>query len=341
MIIEEKIPKEAPKEFLTNKILELIQQQENKWKLLKENYESLQSIKTKEFKFNFPSELKHFKVIVQYNPNRIKSTIADVSENAIKNRKCFLCTENLPEEQDGLLYNKNFIILVNPYPIFRNHLTISKNKHTPQSIIGHFQEFINLTEALSQNFTLIYNGPRCGASAPDHMHFQAVKKFSLPIEQDIEIITKQKENYFFENDKIKIYFVENYIRKFILLNSKNKGELLYAFKVFLNSFKKISEPKEEPMINIISTFQNDEWIIIIFPRMKHRPKEFYFEGEEQLLVSPAAIDLGGVIITVREEDFNKINSENIIDIYNQVTLTKEFFEYFKKKFSDVYLKKYS
>lgn len=338
MIIEEKIQKIYSKEFWQKKILELIEEQKEKWTLLRTNYEKLLNINTLEYKFNFPSMQDSFRVIVQNNPNRIKSTTADISENAIKNRNCFLCLENLPEEQNGISYNKNFMILVNPYPVFEKHLTISTKKHVPQTIVNHFQDLINITEDLSKDFTLIYNGPKCGASAPDHMHFQAISKFSLPVEQEIELIKSQKENYLLDNNKIKIYFVENYLRKFILFVSDNKDELQNAFKVLLDSYKKISEPEKEPMMNIISTFNNNEWLIIIFPRIKHRPKQFYIQGEKQILISPAAIDLGGVLITVRDEDFNKINADAIIDIYNQITFTKEFFEYLKKKFSDTYIK---
>ncbi|MEJ5351896.1 MAG: DUF4922 domain-containing protein [Melioribacteraceae bacterium] len=331
MIIEEKIPKSQLKEFWSSRILNLFEEQKLNWELLRNNYENLKDIKIREFEFDASTK---FKVIVQYNPARIKSTAADVSPETIQKRKCFLCIENLPEEQNGIVYNKHFIILINPYPIFNKHLTITKKKHTPQTIISHFHDLLDLTEDLSKDFTIIYNGPKCGASAPDHMHFQAIEKNILPLEQDYELM-KRNSNYL-ESERIKIFFFENFLRRFISFESKHKGELLYAFKIFYNAIKKISIPKEEPMFNLISFYSEEKLKLIIFPRLNHRPQQYFLEGNEKLLISPAAVDLGGVLITVREEDFNKIKNEDIIDVYKQVTYTKEYFEYLKKKLMDVY-----
>lgn len=331
MIIDEKIPKNNQKEFWLKKISDLIEMQKEKWELLKNNYENLSSIKTREFEFENKITKR---IIVQFNPHRIKSTTADLNENVIQNRKCFLCTNNLPEEQDGLIYNKNFLILVNPYPILKEHLTISKIKHTPQTIISHFHDLLDLTEDLSENFTIVYNGPKCGASAPDHMHFQAITKNVLPVEKYYEAL---KEEAFIRSNQLDIYIFENAIVKFISFESKNKIDILYAFKVFLNAIKKLFS-EEEPMINLISSFYDEKFRLIIFPRLTHRPKQYYFDDNRKLLVSPAAIDLGGIIITVREEDFNKITRNDIIDVYNQVTFAKEYFEYIKKKLNDAFQK---
>lgn len=357
MIIEEKIGKNQNSNWWADRVKQLIDEQKENWQLFRNNFESLQSLRTREFLFNLPNEHRGFKVNVQFNPNRIKSSAADVSTEAIQSRECFLCIRNLPSEQNGIVYNKNFIILVNPYPIFPEHITISKKKHTPQTIISNFHDLLDLSEDLSKYFTVFYNGPKCGASAPDHMHFQAVTKFSMPIEIEYDFIKEKFISNIFGDDKIDICFfdsstgvdssnrfdfsfeTENYLRRFITFESKSKGELLYAFKIFLNAFKKISLPKEEPMMNLIATYQNEKWRLFIFPRLNHRPKQYYESGEKKLLISPAAVDLGGTIITVREEDFNKITKEDIVDIYKQVTFTKEYFEYLKKKIGDVYKKK--
>lgn len=341
MITEVKVDKNQKSNWWSERIKQLIEEQKQGWELLRNNYESLKKIRTREFEFNTGNLSDNFKIIVQYNPNRIKSTTAEIDEEAIQSRECFLCINNLPEEQIGLVYNKNFIILCNPYPIFPEHLTISKKKHTQQTIISHFHDLLDLSEDLSKYFTVFYNGPKCGASAPDHMHFQAVTKFSMPVEYEYDSIKSKYVGNIFGDDKIEICFFdsENYLRRFISFESKSKGELLYAFKIFINAFKKISPPKEEPMMNIISSYQNESWRMFIFPRLNHRPKQYFMGGEKQLLISPAAVDLGGTLITVREEDYNKITKEEIVDIYREVTFTKEYFEYFKKKIRDVYKKK--
>ncbi len=251
MIIEDKVPKNHSKEYWTNRIENFFNEQTEKWEFLKNNYEKLSNVNIRIFEFVANNFKEKINVIVQYNPLRVKSTVADVSESAIQNRTCFLCENNLPDEQNGLVYNNNYIILINPYPILENHLTIPKRKHSPQTIINHFHDMLNLTEDLSGNYSIIYNGPKCGASAPDHMHFQAIKKNILPIENDYESI---KENIFIKSGNLEIYIFENYLRRFISFESVNKGDILYAFKILFNALKKISTPKEEPMINLISSY---------------------------------------------------------------------------------------
>ena len=150
----------------------LFDSQINSWELMKTNYESLQNIQTKAFWSD------NYKLAVQFNPGRIKSTSAEVDEKSIKKRNCFLCLENLPVEQKGVLILEKFILLCNPYPILPKHFTIASVTHQPQSILKHFSDFLSASE-LFPNLTLIYNGPACGASAPDHLHFQAVMPDNL------------------------------------------------------------------------------------------------------------------------------------------------------------------
>jgi ATP adenylyltransferase/5',5'''-P-1,P-4-tetraphosphate phosphorylase II len=273
---------------------------------------------------------------VQHNPARINSTAADVSTGAIENRKCFLCIDNLPAEQTGLKYDKNFIILCNPYPIFEEHFTIINKRHSEQTLIGHFDDLLNLSISLGKYYNVFYNGPKCGASAPDHMHFQAGPKNITPLAQSLNQIKNSDRHFLLKSSKIEIRFVENMIRNFILMESANKGELLYAFKIFIKALRKISTSGEEPMMNLTASFDGENWNVIIFPRSKHRPNQYFEEGEKKLLVSPAVIDLEGLLILPREEDFKKINADDIIDIYKQVGITKEYFEYIKKKLSEVF-----
>jgi ATP adenylyltransferase/5',5'''-P-1,P-4-tetraphosphate phosphorylase II len=332
MIIEEKPGKNQNSNWWAERSKKLLAEQKISWLFLQQNYLKLEKLHTREFDFD------DFKIKIQLNPERIKSVSLDVSQEAINLRDCPLCIEQLPKEQDGLIYDKNYIILCNPYPIFEEHFTISKRKHKPQNIIGNYIDLLNLSRDLGSYYTLFYNGPKCGSSVPSHMHFQAGTKLKLPIENEFEQIKRKFTRLFIHHEKIEIRFVENYLRYAIYFESSNKGELVYAFKIFITAFKRISRPDEEPMINIISTYnESNKWSLIIFPRAKHRPAQFFEEGEKKLLVSPAAVDLGGLIITPREEDFNKITKNEIINIYNQVTLTKEYFEYLKKKIGEVYI----
>lgn len=305
----------------------LLAQQKENWPLLNKNYEGLKKVITREFEFD------GFIVKVQFNPERIKSSAAAVDSESIKARKCFLCPENLPGEQKGILYGKSLAVLCNPYPIFNEHFTIARIKHAHQQIAGNFDDMLNLAKDFAGHYSIFYNGPECGASAPDHMHFQAGSLGLMPIEHEYE---RMKNVAIAADDKIQIYGAENYLRYFLLLESSNRGELQYAIKIILSTFKKIQKNAVEPLLNIITFFEGGKWRVIIFPRFKHRPKQFFAEDESKMLLSPAAVDLGGVLIVPREEDFNRINRDVITDVFGQVTVCKEFFEYFKKKIREVY-----
>ena len=328
MILEDKPDKGSSQDWWAERAKQLLNEQRVSWSLLRKNYDNLAGVQTRVFNFD------SLRINVQLNPERIKSTSAVVDENSIKSRECFLCIDKLPSEQNALAYGKNFLILANPYPIFNEHFTISKRNHIPQTIIGNFEELLNISRDLGSYLTLFYNGPKCGASAPDHMHFQAATKNVMPIESEFDKILDNKSNSIFNNGKIKVRFFENYLRLFISFESDNKGELLIAFKTLIKAFKKISPPQDEPLMNIISNYRKNNWCIFIFPRRTHRPTQFFAEKERQLLISPAAVDMGGLFITPREEDFNKIKIDDIIDIFRQVSITKEYFEFLKKKIGE-------
>lgn len=331
MIIEEKPDRNHGTDWWADRSKAMLEEQKISWTLLKTNYENLANLQTREFVFD------DFMVNVQFNADRMKSSSADVSDEAIKFRKCFLCLDNIPAEQNGLAYNKHFVILSNPYPIFPEHFTISKKVHMPQTIIGNFAEFLEISRALGKYYTLFYNGPKCGSSAPDHMHFQAGTKYFMPVEYEFNNMVGKLFRPVISNGKIEVKFFEEHLRYFISFESLDKGELLYAFKTFINAFKKISPQYNEPMINLISGYQEGIWRVIIFPRGNHRPSQFSLKGEKQLLISPAAVDLGGLIISVREEDFEKITKNDVIDIFRQVTITKEYFEFLRKKIGEIFI----
>lgn len=331
MIFEEKPEKNNNMEWWADRCKRMLAEQKKSWHFLKSNYENLEKVKTREFSFD------DFIVKVQHNPQRIFSTSADVTGKKIKTKKCTLCVENLPADQNGLAYNKHFVVLSNPFPIFQEHFTISKTNHTPQTIIGNFAEFLEISRALGKHYTLFYNGPKCGSSAPDHMHFQAGTKLVMPIEYEFDKIVGKLSRAVISNGKIEVRFFENHLRYFISFESRDKGELLYAFKTFINAFKKISLPQNEPLMNLISSYQEGIWRLLIFPRQKHRPARFSFEDENQLLISPAAVDMGGLFIAPRENDFEKITKDDVIEIFKEVSLTKEYFEFLRKKIGEIFI----
>ncbi|MDY0081791.1 MAG: DUF4922 domain-containing protein [Ignavibacteriaceae bacterium] len=285
----------------------------NDWLMLKDGVRSLETVKTKSFRFD------EFKIKAQFNAGRIISTSAKVDPKSISERKCFLCVENLPEQQRGILYNKDYIILCNPFPIFPEHFTITHKEHQPQRIIDTFSDMLDLSRDLFKYYSVIYNGPRCGASAPDHLHFQAGNKFFMPLDDEFHLLKNKYGKEIFDSDDLSVFAVDDGIRKFISIESSDKDLMVKTFKKFYKLYSRLINEDQEPLMNLISFYEEEfGWRVIIFLRAKHRPAVFFAEDETKMLVSPAAIDIGGVCVFPREEDFNRITKEQIADIFKEV-----------------------
>ncbi|MDR3340279.1 MAG: DUF4922 domain-containing protein, partial [Candidatus Symbiothrix sp.] len=295
-------------------IKELYKEQSEKWPLVKTNYAQLQSAIYREFVFD------GFTVKAQFNPERIRSASAKVDAQSLQQRACFLCPANLPEVQKVIAYPPHYNILVNPFPIFPEHLTIADQRHLRQSIEGRAEDMLRLAQDLA-DYVLLYNAPEAGASAPDHFHFQAVNKGFMPIEQDITeagnklLLKEEKEG--------RIYCLNNYLRAAFLLESAHTTWLLENFKQMLYLMNELHPGQTEPKCNLMLWFENGIGHWVIFPREKHRPAAFYETGDAQLLVSPGIVDMAGLLVIAREEDFKKLNTDLIRDIYAQVSISGE------------------
>ena len=273
---------------MKEKVNQLFKEQLNEWELDKNNYKTLERTKLKTLDVN------GHQYNVQFNPARITSSMAKIDPKSIQERKCFLCSENRPAAQKGIPFKENYIILVNPFPIFPRHLTIPVLEHTPQLIASRFGDMLDLAQQLD-DYVIFYNGPKSGASAPDHFHFQAGNKGFLPVENN-------REGY-------------NAIR----VESDDKQEMLQCFQRIYDALP-LQPDDAEPMLNILTWYENKTWTTCLFPRKKHRPACYYAEGDANLLISPASVDLGGVFISPLEKDFEKITAENIADILNEILL---------------------
>ena len=306
----------------------LFEIQSKEWPMLSNGFKSLETIKSKSFQFD------GFKIKAQFNAGRITSTSAKVDPKSISERKCFLCKENLPDEQKGILYNDNYIILCNPFPIFPTHFTLTHKEHQPQRILNAFSDLLDLSKDLSKHYSVIYNGPRCGASAPDHLHFQAGNKFFMTIDDEFHQIKNEYGKVIYEDDDLSFYAIDDGIRKFISIESLDKKLVVNTFNKFYKTYSKLMNEEQEPMINLISFYEEEfGWRIIIFLRAKHRPAVFFAEDESKMLVSPAAIDLGGVCIFPREGDFNHITKKMIAEIFKEVFIDTEKLDSLIKKLS--------
>jgi hypothetical protein len=296
---------------------ELFDDQLKGWDLARDNYRQLDNVMTR--KFSYPC----FDLFVQFNPGRITSSAAKVDARSIEARPCFLCEKNRPPQQRGVAYEDDFVILVNPFPIFRRHLTIVSESHTDQRIAPNFVTMLDLARCLPE-YSVFYNGPQCGASAPDHLHFQAGNRGFMPVEQDFgkkTLCTLQAAN-----EGIELWSWEEYRRGIMTLRGTDRYALMRAFEKFYLRFELMQPDRPEPMLNIITCYSDGNWIIHVIPRKLHRPSCFFAEGKDKIVLSPASVDMGGVLITPREEDYLKITSRDINDILDQVCLTEDEIE---------------
>ena len=301
--------------------------QKSNWGMFSDGWNGFLSSEYKKFQFDW------FQIKVQFNPTRFVSSSAKVDEESIKRRKCFLCIENLPEEQKGILFesksqpHERLIFLCNPAPIFNEHFTVSNVKHTPQQIFNNISMMIELAELCNNEYTVFYNGPKCGASAPDHFHFQACPAEDLITEKDF-INHPERFHILHKKENVIVRFItaENYLRNVIIISSKDKNGLKNYFQKFYRALQEINEIDIEPMMNIFALMRNDDYHIIIFPREKHRPDCYFAEGDANMLISPGLVDMCGIIITPLQKDFERINESIIRQVYSEVSLSTSKFQ---------------
>lgn len=298
---------------------DFVESQKRVWPLVAANYKSLEKVEVKHFLFD------GFQIKAQNNPERIKSSASNVDKASIAARACFLCAENRPPQQEAIDFDNQFEILVNPYPIFQDHLTISSRKHIPQRFMPNAETFLRLARRL-EGFMVFYNGPECGASAPDHLHFQAGEKELLPLDEEFEKLSLHSGRVLYSGENTHVWAFDHYLRKMISVQTVSQEEALAAISVFYDQFSAMQPEKDEPMMNVLCTFSNSHWTVHLFPRRAHRPRQFFESGEQQILISPGSVDFGGLFILPRREDFLKITSEDIADILEQVCVDQESFE---------------
>ena len=289
---------------------ELLSKQLVTWPLAEKNYKALEAVQVKSF------DMEGFSIRAQFNPARIVSTGAKVDARSLKERKCFLCPENLPVEQERLPFGFRHLVLCNPYPIFPLHFTIPTRKHTPQLILPQWNDFLELTRRLAP-FTVFYNGPRSGASAPDHAHFQAVTRGIMPLDEEVTQFIRQSYASVYDN---RIYPLTGNLRPGLVIQAATEEAATQLFKKIYAALP-ILPGEPEPMMNIFGSYYDNNWVITVIPRKRHRPWQYEAEGNDHLLSSPGTADIGGLFITPLEKDFKKINPELLRDVYQQVCLS--------------------
>ena len=297
---------------------EFTESQRRNWPLAGANFRSLEKVEEKSFQFD------GFQIKVQFNPERMKSSVAKTDKVSIAARQCFLCVDNRPAEQEAIAFGDDLLILVNPFPIFRNHFTISSVHHTDQRFIQNAENLLRLAEAM-EGFTVFYNGPECGASAPDHLHFQAGENEFMPLNEEFERLKTVSGRLLFSEDKTRVWAFENYLRKMISIETTSISEALNVIGIYYRHFEKMQAEKAEPMMNVLCNCTLGKWTVHLFPRKLHRPWQFFAPEKDNFLISPGSVDFGGVFITPRRSDFDKISGKDIADMLSQVCVDQDVF----------------
>ncbi len=246
---------------------------------------------------------------VQCNPARLVSTGASIDKASIAARPCFLCAANRPEEQHSLTLNEEFEWLVNPFPILAKHYTIAAREHSPQRFLDAYKAMIQATKALSEEYIVFYNGPKCGASAPDHLHLQAGIAKDIPLVEYAKSLTAE--------GTMQAIAPFGYLA--YMIHDAEDTDTLHQL------YKRLPIPEEEyePRINVVAYRKGDRVTLIIIPRHAHRPRCYSAEGDAKYLISPGTLDMCGLLITPRAEDYERLTPQKATDILCEVGVRTE------------------
>ena len=258
---------------------------------------------------------------LQWNPARIVSTGAKIDKKTLGERPCFLCDKNRPKEQMSKQIDEKFHLLVNPFPILPVHFTIPARKHQPQLIYKNYGEMHRFI-SLHSDLMVFYNGPKCGASAPDHLHFQAGTNGILPLQTNWQRLSRNLTDVISLNDEEKIAVVRDFlVPAFVIISKSAESDEALFHRLYKAMPQRGDET--EPMMNIISWRKGEEFISVVIPREKHRPEAYFAEGCAQFVVSPGALDMSGLIITPREEDFRKLTEEKALSLLQECGVSED------------------
>jgi hypothetical protein len=295
---------DRPGEPLRQRIDDLFAQQRATWPSLREGEAALAHLQRKTLTEGDKS------IIVQMNPARRRSTLANTDAKAIAARACFLCPENMPPEERGIAF-EDLVLLPNPFPILPLHCTIAGRLHRPQQLRGRIATFVHLAEEIGPDMAALYNGPRCGASAPDHFHLQAARANDIPILAQLAALT----------DSRPVIAHLSFGRNMLVARSTNADDAVANIERSIEVFQQTEAATDEPMLNLLAHFAAGRYTVIIFPRAAHRPSCYVATGLDQLLISPAVLEMGGILVTTDPEHFARIDARAAQTIYEEVSIS--------------------
>ena len=290
---------------MTDRIESFFEAQLREWATARNNHEALTRVWSCELtSTKLPTALR-----VQCNPARMASTGACIDKASIAARPCFLCSANRPSEQRSMALNEEMEWLVNPYPILQGHLTIASTTHRPQCIAEAYNALIQATKALPEEYIVFYNGPKCGASAPDHLHLQAGIGKGIPLVEYAKGIPQSEPCQAIAPFGYMAYLIRD-------AEESSTFDRLYAMLP-------VPEGEYEPRINVVAYRKGEQVCLIVIPRHAHRPRCYTAEGEERYLISPGALDMCGLIVTPRAEDYERLTATKAMEILCEVGVRTE------------------
>ena len=249
------------------------------------------------------------RVIVQVNPARRRSVLAKTDAKAVAGRACFLCPENMPAEERGVAFD-DLVVLPNPFPILPLHVTIAGREHRPQSLASRVGTFLELAKELGPDMAALYNGPQCGASAPDHFHFQAASAEGIPI------LSQLPET---ASDRL-VTSHASFGRNMLIFSGVDANDVQAGIERSIDMLRDDRSTADEPMLNLIARFRAGRYTAVLFARAAHRPACFFSAGADQLAISPAVLEMGGILVTTELEHFDRVTTEVARAIYEEVSI---------------------
>jgi hypothetical protein len=302
---------------LRRRITDLFTQQRANWPALRDGELALlKQLQTKQLDSNGDW------IIVQVNPARRRSTHAKTDMQSIAARPCFLCPQNMPAEERGVAFEE-LVILPNPYPVLPLHCTIADREHRPQQLGGRIDTLLRLAAAMGPELAVFYNGPRCGASAPDHFHFQASLAAPIPVFAQLPTLAAERQR------KAQTSFG----RTMLILASPNADDVRADIERAVDSLRLVvrgcpdpAPGDDEPMFNLLVRVTAGRYVAVLFPRRAHRPECYFATGRDHLAVSPAVLEMAGLLVTTDPDHFGRIDAATAQSIYEQVSLEPSRFE---------------
>jgi hypothetical protein len=291
----------GPIQPLRQRIDSLFHQQRQSWPTFRAGEAGLEHLRTKTLVSDGDS------VVVQLNVGRRPSVLAKTDPESVAARACFLCPESMPPEERGAAF-EDLVVLPNPNPCLTLHCTIAGREHVPQCIAGRVDTFLRLARALGHDLAVTYNGPRCGASAPDHFHFQCVRRDGLPLFGQLPRPALG----------MAVTTHSNFGRQMLVFSGCDAARVRADMERVIGSLGRHADPGGEPLLNLAGCFDGECFTVLLFPRTRHRPASYYVAGAERLIISPGVLEMCGLFVVTDPSDFERIDADTVRSIYEEV-----------------------